>query len=125
MDGVKNTTPTDDGTFSYLKNMAKGLNTAADETNPFLLSDNKTLIFASNGYSCYGDFDLYVRTRLDDTWKNWSTPKNLGPKVNGQSFDTNPYYHEKEEALYFVSLRDGVSAIQKIKIPFSQLTGTK
>ena len=118
-------TPKDDGTFGYLQNMAKGLNTAADETNPFLLSDNKTLIFASNGYSGYGDFDLYVSTRLDDTWKNWSTPKNLGPKVNGQSFDTNPYYHEKEEALYFVSFRDGISTIQKIKIPLSQLTRTK
>ncbi|MES2417771.1 MAG: hypothetical protein V4541_06260 [Bacteroidota bacterium] len=118
------TQPKDENTFSLLQNMSKGLNSAADETNPFMLSDDKTLLFASNGYSGYGDFDLYVSTRLDDTWKNWSKPKNLGPKVNGQSFDTNPYYDEQTEMLYYVSFRDGLSTIQKIKIPIAQLTGT-
>lgn len=117
--------PKDDETFGLLQNIGKGVNTAADETNPFLLSDNKTLIFASNGYSGYGDFDLYVTTRLDDTWKNWSEPKNLGPKVNGSSFDVNPYYDEKAEMLYYVSLREGVSCIYKIKVPRAQLTTTK
>ncbi len=116
------TQPKDEVTYGLLQNLGKGLNTAGDETNPFMLSDNKTLIFASNGYSGYGDFDLYVSTRLDDTWKNWSVPKNLGPKVNGQSFETNPFYDEKTETLYYVAFRDGVSTIQKIKIPRHQLT---
>lgn len=118
------TQPKDEQTFGLLQNMGKSLNSAADETNPFLLSDNKTLLFVSNGYSGYGDYDIYVSQRLDDTWKNWSEPKNLGPKVNGQSFDTNPYYDEKTETLYYVSLRDGVSVIQKIKIPLAQLSRT-
>jgi|GEM_PF-548467 len=118
------TQPKDDVNYSYLQNMGKSLNSAADETTPFILSDNKTIIFASNGYSGYGDFDLFVSTRLDDSWKNWSEPKNLGPKVNGQSFDTHPFYDEKLEMLYFVSLRDGVSTIQKIKLPIKLLTGT-
>lgn len=116
------TQPKDEESYSLMQNMGKGLNTAADESSPFILSENKTLIFASNGYSGYGDFDLYVSTRLDDTWKNWSTPKNLGPKVNGQSFDTSPFYEEKTEMLYYVSFRDGVAVIQKIKIPMAQLT---
>ena len=116
------TAPKDDGTYSYLQNMGKGLNTAADETTPFILSDNKTMIFASNGYSGYGDFDLYVSTRLDDTWKNWSEPKNLGAKVNGQSFETSPVYDERTEMLYYVSLRDGISTIQRIKVPMNLLT---
>ena len=116
--------PKDEDNFGLLQNMGKSLNTAADETNPFLLSDNKTLIFTSNGYSGYGDFDIYVSTRLDDTWKNWSDPKNLGPKVNGQSFDTNPFYDETTETLYYVSFRDGSSVINRIKIPISQLTAT-
>lgn len=119
------TQPKDETIYGILQNMGKSLNTAADETNPFLLSDNKTLIFASNGYSGYGDFDLYVTTRLDETWKNWSEPKNLGAKVNGQSFDTSPYYHEKTETLYYVSFRGGMSVINKINIPLTQLTGTK
>ncbi len=118
--------PKDENTFGLLQNMGKSLNSAGDETNPFLLSDNKTLLFTSNGYSGYGDFDIYVTKRLDDTWKNWSEPKNLGPKVNGESFDNNPIYDEKTETLYYVSFRDGNSIIQKIKIPIDQLTaGTK
>lgn len=118
------TEPKDVDNYSYLQNMGKGLNTAGDETTPFILSDNKTIIFASNGYSGYGDFDLYVSTRLDESWKNWSEPKNLGQKVNGQSFETNPFYDERTQILYFVSLRDGLSTIQKIKIPLLQLTDT-
>jgi hypothetical protein len=115
------TQPKGDGTYSYLQNMGKSLNSAADETTPFILSDNKTIIFASNGYSGYGDFDLYVSTRLDDTWKNWSEPKKLGPKVNGQSFETSPVYDERTEMLYYVSLRDGVSTIQRLKVPLDIL----
>ena len=117
------TQPKHDGNHTLLQNMGRNLNTAADETTPFVLSDNRTMIFASNGYSGYGDFDLYVSTRLDDTWKNWSEPKNLGPKVNGQSFDTSPVYDEKTEMLYYISLRDGLSTIQRIKIPAKLLTG--
>ena len=114
--------PKDENTFGLLQNMGKSLNSAGDETNPYLLSDNKTLLFTSNGYSGYGDFDIYVTTRLDDTWKKWSEPKNLGPKVNGESFDKNPVYDEKTETLYYVSFRNGNSVIQKIKIPIAQLT---
>lgn len=113
--------PKDEDTFGLLQNMGKSLNSAGDETNPFLLSDNKTLLFTSNGYSGYGDFDIYVTTRTDDTWKNWSEPKNLGPKVNGESFDTNPFYDEKAETLYYVSFREGISVINKIKIPLTTL----
>jgi len=119
------TIPKDEDSYGILQNMGKGLNTAADETTPFLLSDNKTLIFASNGYSGYGDFDLYVSTRLDDTWKNWSEPKNLGPKINGQSFELSPYYDERTEMLYYVSFREGTSTIQRIKLPLQQLNAAK
>lgn len=115
-------TPKDDGSYSYLQNMGKSINTAGDEISPFLLSDNKTLLFASNGYSGYGDFDIYVTTRLDDTWKNWSEPRNLGAAVNGQSFDLNPHYDEKTETLYYVTFREGKSSIQKVKIPLKSLT---
>jgi len=116
------TQPKDESTYSYLQNMGKSINTAADETTPFMLSDNQTLIFASNGYSGYGDFDLYVSTRLDETWKNWSEPKNLGPKVNGQSFESNPFYDEKTETLYYITQHEGVAVIQKVKIPIAKLS---
>jgi OOP family OmpA-OmpF porin len=58
------------------------INTAGEESAPFLASDDKTLYFSSNGFSGYGGTDIYVSRRLDDTWTNWSEPENLGPEIN-------------------------------------------
>ncbi|GAB1463716.1 hypothetical protein MASR2M52_17850 [Pedobacter sp.] len=116
-------TKKDDGSFGLLQNMGKQINSAGDELSPFLLSDGKTLLFASDGFSGYGDFDIYVSTRLDDTWKNWSVPKNLGSKVNSTSYDLNPFYDEGSETLYYSTYRDGKSSINKVKIPVKDLTG--
>lgn len=68
-------------------NMGGVINTDMEESSPFLASDNKTLYFASKGHNGHGGSDIYVTTRLDDTWTNWSTPKNLGPAVNGPMDD--------------------------------------
>jgi len=58
------------------------VNSDKDDRTPFLHSDFKTLYFSSNGQGGQGGFDVFKTTRLDDTWKNWSNPENLGPKVN-------------------------------------------
>lgn len=68
-------------------NMGSVINTEAEESSPFLSTDNKTLYFASKGHAGYGGYDIYVTHRLDDTWTNWSAPQNLGPAVNGQMDD--------------------------------------
>jgi OmpA-OmpF porin, OOP family len=64
-------------------NMGAVINTEFEESSPYLAADNKTLYFASKGHKGLGGFDIYVTTRLDDSWTNWSTPQNLGPAVNG------------------------------------------
>ena len=66
-------------------NLGKPVNTPADDRTPFLHSDFKTLYFSSAGHGGQGSFDIFKTTRLDDTWKNWSTPENLGPGVNTSS----------------------------------------
>ncbi|MFN0036758.1 MAG: OmpA family protein [Saprospiraceae bacterium] len=58
------------------------VNTRLNERTPFLHSDFKTLYFSSNGHPGQGNFDVFKTTRLDDTWKNWSPPENLGTGVN-------------------------------------------
>lgn len=115
----------DDGTFSLLENFGKVANSAADESMPFLLSDNKTLLFCSNGFSCYGDFDIFMTTRLDDTWKKWSEPINLGSKVNGPGFDGSPCYDEKGETLYFIRSADGKNSLCSIRLPMRTLVKTQ
>jgi len=68
-------------------NMGGVINTELEESSPFLAADNKTLYFASKGHSGYGGYDIFVTTRLDDSWANWSEPVNLGPTVNGELDD--------------------------------------
>lgn len=111
----------EDGTFGLLQNMGKGINSAADEGMPQLLSDTKTLFFSSIGFSSYGNYDIYVSYRLDDSWKKWSEPINLGNKVNSDGFEGSPFYDETTEMLYFTRIIEGKSAIGRVKIPKSEL----
>jgi OmpA-OmpF porin, OOP family len=64
-------------------NMGSAVNTELEESSPFLDSDNKTLYFASKGHNGHGGYDIWVSERLDDSWANWSEPRNLGPAING------------------------------------------
>jgi len=68
-------------------NLGSVVNTAGDETAPFLAADDKTLYFSSNGFSGYGGMDIYMSKRLDDTWTKWSPPENLGPDINSKLDD--------------------------------------
>lgn len=68
-------------------NLGKSINTEFLEDYPFLTVDNKTLFFSSNGFIGFGGHDVYISTRLDDTWQNWSKPLNLGPLVNSKVDD--------------------------------------
>ena len=64
-------------------NMGGVINSMAEESSPYLACDNKTLYFASKGHNGYGGYDIFMTTRLDESWTNWSVPVNLGPAVNG------------------------------------------
>jgi len=77
----------DDGRWSEPLNLGQTLNTALEETSPFLAADDKTLYFSSDGFTGYGKHDIYVTRRLDDSWTNWSEPENLGPQINSPEDD--------------------------------------
>lgn len=76
-----------DSIWSEPKNLGRTVNTAAEESSPFLAVDDLTLYFSSKGFSGYGGSDIYVTRRLDDTWTNWSEPENLGPEINSPHED--------------------------------------
>jgi hypothetical protein len=69
-------------------NLGAVINSVGDETSPFLAYDNRTLYFASSGHNGYGNLDIFVSRRLNDSWTNWSPPENLGPGIN-TAFDDN------------------------------------
>lgn len=115
------TTRKEDGTYGFLQNMGKTINSAADEGMVFLLSDQKTLLFSSNGFSSYGDYDIYVSHRLDDSWKKWSEPINLGNKINSSDYEGSPFYDEKTETLYYIKWVNNSPTLSFVKIPLTEL----
>ncbi|WP_310588347.1 OmpA family protein [Larkinella terrae] len=74
-------------TWSEPQSMGPMLNTADYEGAPFVASDSRTLYFTSAGRPEYGNGDIFVSRRLDDTWTNWSEPENLGPDINTPEWD--------------------------------------
>ena len=64
------------------KSLGNVVNTSKNEKFPFLAADGKTLYFSSNGHPGFGEDDIFMSRRLDDSWTNWSAPVNLGKYIN-------------------------------------------
>lgn len=89
--------------FSEPRNLGNAINTRDDEASPFLAPDGVTLYFCSRGLPGYGSDDVFVTKRLDDTWQNWSQPKNLGPEINTTRQDGDFRIDAKGEYAYMAS----------------------
>ena len=70
----------EDGKWGEPINAGDVLNTAGDETTPFIHFDGKTLYFASNGRPNMGGFDIYMSRLTADG--EWDTPVNIGYPIN-------------------------------------------
>jgi OmpA-OmpF porin, OOP family len=100
-------------------NLGELLNTAGEETAPFLADDDRTLYFSSNGFSGYGGADVYVSKRLDDTWTNWSEPQNMGPDINSKTDDLFFNIPASSEYAYYSRGATAENAdIYRAKLPF-------
>jgi len=108
----------DDSVWTEPKSMGGILNTAGEETAPFLASDDQTLYFSSNGFSGYGGSDIYVSKRLDDTYLNWSEPKNMGPDINSKSEDLFFNIPSTSDYAYYSRGEEKNTDIYRAKLPF-------
>jgi len=107
-----------DSTWNEPLNLGSIINTAGDESAPFLASDDKTLYFSSNGFSGYGGADVYMSKRLDDTWTNWSEPQNMGPDINSKLDDL--FFNvpsTSEFAYYSRGITEDNADIFRVKLP--------
>ncbi len=68
------------GRFSEPENLGPVVNTAGDESCPFMHADNQTLYFTSNGHLGYGGDDLFLVKKGPKG--TWSKPVNLGYPIN-------------------------------------------
>ena len=108
----------EDSVWTEPLNLGTIVNTAAEESAPFLDTDHKTLYFSSKGFSGYGGSDIYVTRRLDDTWTNWSDPENLGPTINSPLEDL--FFNipvTGEYAYYSRGVSDTNTDIFRVKLP--------
>ncbi len=92
-----------DGQWSQPINLGETINTPGADYAPFLAADGKTLYFASEGHGGYGGSDILYSKRLDNTWRNWTEPRNLGPSVNTKTWDAYYSIPAKGHYAYFVS----------------------
>jgi len=107
-----------DSSWTKPLNLGDIINTAGEESAPFLASDDKTMYFSSNGFSGYGGSDIFVSRRLDDTWTNWSDPENLGPEINSPLEDL--FFNipaSSEFAYYSRGVSETNTDIFRIKLP--------
>ncbi|RYE42758.1 MAG: flagellar motor protein MotB, partial [Sphingobacteriales bacterium] len=68
------------GTWGEPQNAGAAINTAGDESCPFIHADNQTLYFTSSGHLGYGGEDLFLVRK--EAGGNWSKAINLGYPIN-------------------------------------------
>lgn len=93
-----------DGSWSRPKNLGPDINTFEEEFAPWLSKDGKFLIFTSGGHPGYGGWDLYRSERLTQTWTRWSTPENLGPRINTHMDEG--WYHPWKDDRAYIAVQD-------------------
>ena len=100
------------------QNLGSRINSSAWESQPFLSSDGRFLIFSSNRKGGFGKRDLYYSKRVNG---EWTKATNLGDKINTFADEISPFLTLSNNEMYFSSNgRVGMGGfdIYKIKWPF-------
>lgn len=91
------------GRWSEPENLGPGINTAGDESTPFIHADNQTLFFASSGLPGYGHEDLFVVRKGADG--KWGKPENLGYPINTIEHEGSLFIAADGKTAYYASDR--------------------
>jgi len=95
------------GLWQLPQNLGPEINTAGNESSPFISTDNHTLFFASDGHPGLGGSDLFMSRKTGDT--TWGEAINLGYPINS-TFDENSIYIAPDgREAYFASDRNKVA----------------
>lgn len=87
-------------------NFGPAINTAYDETTPFLARDGRTLFFSSNRPESIGGLDVYTAV-FDDAKIAWQEAANVGTPVNSPQDDAFYRLASDGRAAFFSSNRLG------------------
>ncbi|OSZ82811.1 hypothetical protein CAP35_05980 [Chitinophagaceae bacterium IBVUCB1] len=106
------------GLWQAPRNLGAQINTAGNETAPFIHVDNNTLYFVSDAQAGMGGQDIYLSRRVDDT--TWNKAQNLGYPIN-TCYDENSFNLTIDGTTgYFASDRDSAAGnfdIYEVRMP--------
>jgi outer membrane protein OmpA-like peptidoglycan-associated protein len=99
-------------------NLGPKINTELKDVSPFLAADGKTMYFSSKRAGGFGDQDIWVAKRLDDTWKHWSDPVNMGNTINSDDYDSYYSIAASGDYAFMVTYKNsyGKADIERIKL---------
>jgi len=80
------------------------VNSASRDVFPYVI-DEETIIFASDRPEGYGKLDLYLIKKIGK--EKWSTPINMGPKINSEEDDFGLILDTEKNIGIFTSKRNG------------------
>ena len=104
------------GQWGRPESLSDNINTPANQGTSTISADGRTLIFtACNDREGFGSCDLYISRKIGN---DWSVPKNLGPQVNGKSWESQPSLSADGNTLYFVSDRKGGQGRRDIYVSY-------
>jgi Tol biopolymer transport system component len=93
--------------------LVPGVNSDADDMQPYIRRDGREMVFASNRSGGQGRFDIWSTSR-DSIANSWSTPENLGPNVNSSASESRPSLSWDGTMLLFGTTRPGVEGASDI-----------
>lgn len=108
-----------DGSWSEPRNLGPEINAPSQEMSAFLAADGRTLYFTSNRPGGLGSMDIWVSTRLDDSWKRWSKPQNLGSTINTPGADMYYYEPSAGQWAYYTTTQnsEGFGDVRRVRKP--------
>lgn len=109
-----------DGSWTKPMDLGSEVNTKFTETTPFLAPDGATLYFSSNREGGLGSNDIYVTKRVDKTWKHWTKPVNLGPKVNTDGYDAYYTLSASGDYAYLTTFKNTVGKGDIVRVKLTE-----
>ncbi len=97
----------ENGKYGEIQNPGPGINTKANECDPFISPDEKYMLIAtSNHPQCISDdFDIFISFKKKDN--SWSDAVNLGKELNSEYREIYPRISPDGKYIFFSSNRSG------------------
>lgn len=90
-----------DSTWGNVRNLGHNVNSSGWDSHPSLTHSGDTLFYASNRMGGFGLSDIYYSVK--DKHGLWGKAHNAGPLINTRNSEVSPFFHHKDNVLFFSS----------------------